>query len=116
MGSFDRLSTVTASTQRMGAVADGLSGDLTAVETDFKCTPLDPVSSGGRVSLGGTIKTPVFDVFTELLMTMVEDGLDILEGDILTTGGIDYKIRAVGQWNWRPTRLDTSVLILEEVK
>lgn len=115
-GSFARLATVTASTQRAGAVADGLSGDLAASETDFKCTPLDPFSPGGAAKIGDVFKTSGLEAFAELLITFCEDGLDILEGDTLITEGITYKVRAVGQWYWRPTDSNTLAILLEEDK
>ena len=115
-GSFAKLASVTASTKRMGAVTDGLSGDMVAVESDFKCTPLDPLSLGGSSKVGDIIKTQGIEAFAELLMTMCEGGLDILEGDQLITGGVTYKVRAVAQWHWRPSDSNTLLIILEEVK
>lgn len=108
-GSFSRMATVTASTKRMGAVAGGLSGDLAVSVPSLKCLPLDPLSSE-------VAKTAGIEAFAELLQTTVEGGPDILEGDVLYVGSAAYKIRAVGQWNWRPTRTDTLQLILEEIK
>ena len=107
--SFSKLATVTATTQRMGAVAGGLSGDLANNEVDFKCTPLDPLNPEVAMMAG-------IEAFAEVLMTMVEGSLDILEGDTFITGGVTYKVRAVGQWNWRPTAEDTLAVVLEEVK
>lgn len=107
--SFARLATVTASTKRMGAVADGLSGDLATQVASFKCLPLDPLSPEVARMAG-------LDVFAELLQTMCEGGLDILEGDVLCVGDDSYNIRAVGQWNWSPTGTDTLRLILQEGK
>lgn len=107
--SFSKLATVTASTQRMGAVAAGLSGDLAASETDFACTPLDPITPEVAMMAG-------IEAFAEVLMTMAEAGLDILEGDTFITDGVTYKVRAVGQWHWRPTDANTLMILLEEVK
>lgn len=115
-GSFARLATVTASTKRMGAVAAGLSGDMADSVVGFKCTPLDPFSPGGVVKLGDVFKTQGIEAFAELLITFCEGGLDILEGDTLATGGVTYKVRAVGQWTWRPTATATLAILLEEVK
>lgn len=108
-GSFAKLATVTATTQRMGAVVGGLSGDMADSVVGFKCTPLDPLTPEIAQMAG-------IENFAEILQTYCQDGLDILEGDILITGGITYKIRAVGQWHWRPTDVNTLMLILEEVK
>jgi len=108
-GSFSRLATVTASTKRMGAVADGLSGDLVTQIASLKCLPLDPLSPEVARMAG-------LEGFAELLQTMCEGGLDILEGDVLYVGDNSYKVRAVGQWTWSPTGADTLRLILEEAK
>ena len=108
-GSFAMLATVTATTQRMGAVAGGLSGDLADSVVNFKCTPLDPINPEVAAMMG-------IQAFAEVLMTMAEAGLDILEGDTLIAGGVTYKVRAVGQWHWRPTDANTLLVLLEEVK
>lgn len=115
-GSFAKLTTVTATTQRMGAVAGGLSGDMADSVEDFKCTPLDPFSLGGPTKAGDVFKTVGLEAFAELLITFCEGGLDILEGDTLITGGITYSVRAVGQWMWRPTAANTLAILLEETK
>jgi len=107
--SFAKLATVTASTKRMGAVASGLSGDLGVSIASLKCTPLDPVTPEVAQMAG-------IGAFAELLVTMAEGGLDILEGDTFTVGAITYKVRAVGQWMWRPTATNTLQIILEEIK
>ena len=108
-GSFARLATVTASTKRQGAVSGGLSGNMVTNIASLKCLPLDPVSPEVVAAAG-------LGAFVEVLETMVEGGLDILEGDQLIVGSTTYKIRAVGQWTWRPSATDTLRLILEEVK
>ncbi len=108
-GSFARLATVTASTKRMEAVVDGLSGDLATQVPLLKCLPLDPLSPEVARMAG-------LDTFAELLQTMCEGGLDILEGDVLYVDSNSYNIRAVGQWNWSPTGANTLRLILQEAK
>jgi hypothetical protein len=100
----------------MGAVAAGLSGDMADVEVDFKCTPLDPFSPGGAVKLGDVFKTQGIEAFAELLITFCEGPLDILEGDTFITGGVTYRVRAVGQWYWAPLGSDYLAILLEEPK
>ena len=114
--SFAKLATVTATTQREAAPAGGLAGAMADVEVAFKCTPLDPYKPGGSVKLGDTFKTKNLGVFVELLVTYCEGGLDILEGDTLITGGVTYKVRAVGQWMWPPLGSNYLAILLEEVK
>jgi hypothetical protein len=109
MGSFGRLAVVTASTKRMGAVVDGLTGDLAVHIASLRCLPLDPVTPEVAMMAG-------LDAFAEVLQTMVEGGLDILEGDVFVVGSTEHKVRAVGQWSWRPTAKDTLLILLEEVK
>lgn len=107
-GSFARMATITASTERMGAVADGLSGDLAERVASLKCLPLDPLSPDVAQMAG-------IGAFAELLSTLTEE-TDILEGDVLYVNSTSYKIRAVAEWPWGPTGSDTLLLILEEVK
>lgn len=114
-GSFAKLATVTASTKRMGAVADGLSGDMAEEIASLKCLPLDPGDTL-RASMPSVFKTAGIGDFVEILQTQVEGGLDILEGDQFIVGTTTYKVRAVGQWSWRPSATDTLHLLLEEVK
>ena len=107
-GSFGRMANVSASTERIGAVADGLAGDLAEQVASFKCLPLDPVSPEIAQMVG-------IGAFAELLSTMTEE-TDILEGDVLCVGSASYNIRAVAEWPWGPTDSETLLLILEEVK
>ena len=108
-GSFAKLATVTANTKRMGAVTAGLSGDLAVSIASLKCLPLDPVTPEVAMMAG-------IEAFAEVLHTMVEGGLDILEGDVFYVGSDSYKVRAVGEWTWRPTATATLTVLLEEVK
>lgn len=108
--SFARLASVTASTQRMSAVVNGLSGEFAINIATLKCLPLDPVSPEIAQSAG-------LGNWHELKQTMVAGGLDIVEGDQLIVGtGTAYKIRAVGEWFWSPDELDTLQLIVEQSK
>jgi len=109
MSSFAKLATVTASTERQGAVADGLAGALAEEIASLKCLPLDPVSPETAQMVG-------LEYFAELLQTMCEGGLDILAGDVLYVNSTAYKVRAVGEWHWRPADAATLLIILEEVK
>jgi len=108
-GAFARMASVTASTKRMSAVSSGLSGDLALSISSFKCLPLDPVTAEVAQMAG-------IGNFAELLQTMCEGGLDILEGDVLYVGSASYKIRAAAQWHWGPSDSNTLRLILEEIK
>ena len=108
-GSFQKLATVTASTLRQGPIVDGKVGDLEEEIASLKCLPLDPLSADVAIRSG-------LGDYGELLQTMVEGGLDIREGDMLVTSGGSYPVRAVEDWNWRPSGDDTLLLILKEPK
>ncbi len=108
-GSFAKLATVTASTKRQGAVASGLAGDMTVGIASLKCLPLDPATPEVLASVG-------LKAFHELLQTMCEGGLDIIEGDLLVTGGVEYPVRAVAEWNWRPSASNTLQVFVEDIK
>jgi hypothetical protein len=62
-----RLMTVTASTKRAPALSSGRRGELVAVLTGIKCTPLDPIDPELRQRLD--LRTP-----HELLGTFVDGG------------------------------------------
>ena len=105
--SFQKLATVTASTKRQGPITDGLSGDMAENVAELKCLPLDPVDADIAVRSG-------LGEFGELLQTMCEGGLDIIEGDMLVVDSTEYLIQAVEDWNWRPSGTDTLLLILKD--
>ncbi|MDY7078014.1 MAG: hypothetical protein SXV54_13950 [Chloroflexota bacterium] len=109
MGSFDVLATVTASTKRQGAVSGGLSGDMVENIASLNCLPLDPVTPEVAQTMG-------IEAFAEVLQTMTKGGLDILEGDLFIVGSTEYKVRAVGEWYWRPSADNTALILLEEIK
>jgi len=108
-GSFAKMATVTATTRREGAVVGGLPGAMANVVVNFACFPLDPVTPETAAMMG-------LGNFAEILQTYCEGGLDIREGDQLLTGGVTYKVRAVGQWLWRPSGSNTLQIFLEETK
>jgi|FLYN01.1.fsa_nt_gi hypothetical protein len=107
--SFRRLATVTASTKRPPAInaTTGLRGAPTVQIASLMCLPLDPVDPAIQQRLG--LHTP-----HEVLSTVVDDGLDIVEGDILVVSGKEYPIKAVGDWAWRSTTY--RVLYVENLK
>ena len=108
MNAFQRMAVVDASTKR-AQIASGQRGEPVTHIASLKCTPLDPVSADLAQRVG--LESPY-----ELLQTMTEE-TDVREGDVLTVAGVDYPIRAVGDWRWRVT--DESafcVLVLEDLK
>ena len=109
MTSFSRLATTTASTKRSGGITDGLEVGFVASIASLKCLPLMPVDPNLAQSFEGLS-------FREILMTAVEGGLDIVEGDQFIVGGVTYPVRAVADWPWRPTSEDRLIVYLEDKK
>jgi len=107
--SFTRLATVTASTKRSPALADGKRGAPTTNLPSLSCTPLDPVDPELRQRL--QLDTP-----HELLQTFIDGSLDVHEGDILVVVNIEYPIRACADWTWPVDGLACRHLILEELR
>jgi hypothetical protein len=103
------MATVTASTKRVGAVVDGLAPDATENIASLQCFPLDPVDPEVTQGIEGLS-------FRELLQTFVEKGLDIVEGDLLVVGSVEYPIKAVADWYWGPDSSDYLALLLEDQK
>ena len=108
MNAFQRMAVIDASTKR-AQIANGQRGEPVTHIAAMKCTPLDPVSSEQALRVG--LESPY-----ELLQTLTEE-TDVREGDVLVVDGVDYPIRAVGDWLWRVTGASAfCVLVLEDLK
>lgn len=109
MGSFAKLATVMASTRRSPAISGGKRGAPVTNIASLTCTPLDPADPGEEAEIQRrlSLETPL-----KLRQTFVDDGLDIVEGDLLVVGGTEHSIRAVAPWTWR--RTDTYLRLLVE--
>lgn len=107
MGSFERMATATASTKRNPAVASGKRGEVTTNLASFAILPLMPVDPElrERMKLEGTY---------EALQTYADGSLDIKEGDILVVSGVEYHIRALGDWPWRGVQY--KAIFVEQLK
>ena len=108
--SFTRVATVTASTKRKAAVnvSTGLGGSLATNLASLACVPLHPADNAMELR-----QTLVVDALHELWQTFVQNGLDIISGDILVIGSVEYPIRLVQP---RPFgRVDTRLQIIVEV-
>lgn len=108
-GSFAKLATVTASTKRPPAIVSGKRGAPAVSVASLVCTPLDPVDAELRQRLA--LDTP-----HELLQCFIDNGVDVVEGDLLVVGSTEYPVRAVGDWYWSPLSADYVRLILEDLK
>ena len=109
MSSFKLLATVTASTKRRGAVIDGLEPAYATEIESLKCLPLDPVDPAVAQGVEGL-------GFRELLQTSIEGSPDIIEGDLLVVGSVEYPVKSVENWTWSPDGTDYLVLLLEDLK
>lgn len=110
------MASVTASTKRGGGIdANGLEIAYSENLPTVKCLPLDPQPVPG-LELAAMAQPVLGLSWQETLHTVVEGGLDILEGDILVVGSNEYPIRAVGEWTWPPDATDYVVLTLEDRK
>ena len=105
---FTRMMTVSASTKREPVEdVNGIIGDQVVSVGAMTCTPLDPVDPELRKRLA--LDTP-----HELLQTFTEE-TDILEGDILVVGSVEYPVKSVAEWT--EFRGDTFLhLIIEHLK
>lgn len=114
MSSFSRLATVTASTKRSGGIVSGLEVGYVTHIASLKCLPLDPITverkGGHSVMVSGVEGLG----WHEVLQTSTEGGLDIIEGDLLVVGSVEYPIRAVANWTWRGSEYKR--LLLQEIK
>lgn len=104
---FLRAATITASTKRAPATSSGKRSAPVTHLTDIRVTPLDPVDAETRQRLA--LNTP-----HELLQAFADGGLDIVEGDLLVVGAVEYPVRSAGQWAWRGS--EYVHLVIEELK
>jgi len=112
--SMTRLLNITASTKR-AALVSGKRGTPTTYLVGVKCMSIDPVSVGEtreRVASMG------LDAPIALYQTVTSDAYDIVMGDILTSGAIDYNVRDTEAWGMETAYLGSAYkrLILEKVK
>lgn len=102
--------TVTASTKRSPAAASGRIGAAVENLASISVTPFHPVDAEIAQRI------PRLAGRQELLSVFVDESADILEGDILVVGGIEYPVRAVEDWTWEPSGLEFRRLVVEELK
>jgi hypothetical protein len=105
--SFAHLAAVTASTKRSPNVSGGKRGTPTTNVSSLSCTPLDPVDAEVRQRLA--LESPNI-----ILETFVDNAVDVVVGDILVVGSMEYPIKAVEDWTWRGTTYRH--LFLEKLK
>lgn len=108
MTSFERLATTTASTKR-SVKAGSQFGEPTSNLSGVACLPVMPIDP--QVAATMNVEAPY-----ELMETFVDGVIDIVEGDLMTVDGIEYRVRAVGDWPFAYSSTAYKALVLEEVK
>jgi hypothetical protein len=88
---FARMASVTASTKRNPAVVLGKVGAATTKLATLKVLPLMPTNP--ELLLRYRLET-----LREPYVTYAQGSLDILPGDLLVIGAVEYPVRGVGPW------------------
>lgn len=104
--SFARFATTSANTKRSPAAVGGKIGAPEPKLIGLSIMPLMPVDA--EVAAGLPLNSP-----RESKQTFVEGALDIIEGDWLVVGGVEYVIRSVAEWPGDEAFLH---LVVEEIK
>lgn len=93
--SLARRCTQAASTKRALIVAGKRQAPATHL-TGLLCAPLYPADAS---RLGQLVELGVIESIVNVYETFVLGNQDIVPGDLLTTGGIDYVIRGAAAWS-----------------
>lgn len=111
MAAFNKTATIIASTKRPPATSGGRRGPPAAHLVGLHCTPLDPL---GEMAPELKLRLQPQNTPHELLQTQIQGSPDIIEGDVLVVGDVEYPIRAVDDWTWKGSRFVR--LIVEQLK
>lgn len=105
--SFTAMATVLASTKRNPAAVNGKVGAPLVHLDEIRIVPLMPVSP--ETAEQYQLRSP-----RETKQTFVEGASDIQEGDRLVVAGVEYVIRAVGEWTGADA--DYREVLVEQLK
>ena len=108
--SFTLRATATASTKRSPMLADGKVGLPIEELPSLKCYPLVQVRDPALVEQFATKAASL------VYETFVQDGLDILAGDVLVIGSTDYLVVGVNAYPWPGPGGDRLHVIVEGVQ
>lgn len=111
-----RMMNVTASTKRAThSLSTGKRATPATYLTGVKCLPIDQI---GTAETRARLQSMGIDAPIKLFQTVVSGAHDIVKGDTLTVGAVDYAIREVETWAEDTTAAgqDYLRLILEMVK
>lgn len=89
--SFARMASTTATTKRNPAKSSSKIGVPVSNLTAFAILPPMPVSQ--QISEYYRLESP-----RESYVTYTQAATDVLEGDVLTTGGLSYRVIAAAPW------------------
>lgn len=108
--SFTLRATTTASTKRSPALASGKVGAATENIASLKCYPLVQLSDPALVERFATKAASL------VYETFVQDGVDVLIGDVLVVDSIDYLVVGVNSYPWPGPGGNRLHVIVEEVQ
>ena len=108
--SFTLRATTTASTKRSPTAAGGKTGAAVEEIASLKCYPLVQVRDPELIAQYATKAASL------VYETFVQDGVDIVAGDILVIGSTEYPVRGVNAYPWPAGGGDRLHIIVEEVK
>lgn len=103
--SFDALTTATADTQRRATPNATQTTNLSGIAI----MPLMPITAELAYRLG-------LQTAYELLHTITAE-TDIVEGDVLVVGSVEYPVRRVADWSWPgETNASRLLVVVEDLK
>jgi hypothetical protein len=106
---FRRLAVKTLDIKRLAPIgADGKREAASLRVSGVKCLPLDPVSEEIRQEI--ELSKPF-----QAKQTFIDSDVDVREKDIVVVDGVDYVVRAVGEWRW-DNATDTTRIIVEDAR
>lgn len=105
---FNRRLTVTASTKRNPAPSSGKVGVPATSLASLRVAPLDPISAEMQARYGTGAP--------EILLQTFCANVDVVVGDRLVVGSVEYPIRAVADWGGMGAVDTYKLLIVEKIK
>ena len=108
--SFALRASTTASTKRSPTLADGKVGAMAEEVASLKCYPLVQLSDPALVERFATKAASL------VYETFVQDGVDILAGDVLIVDSTDYLVVGVNAYPWPGPGGNRLHVIVEEVQ
>jgi len=106
MNSFARMATDRATTKRNPAAVGGKVNAPVAHLAELAIVPIMPVTP--QIAEYYRLNSP-----RETYVTYAEGTPDVLEGDILTTGGTSYRVQSVAPWRTHNAFIE---IIVQQVK